>query len=298
MEMIKLLACPQCKQPLRRTQSDTGYVCEKHGEFLDQGEFPSFVSDYDPAFEKHWESNQNSAVPIQKVSTASEFLKPLIAHLKSSDSRYIFDAGCGEGAHAAALAKEYAQENSVSYLGMDIAVSGLQQAQHECPKKFRFLHGDLSELPIAENTFDAVFSFGVLHLTPFPEASFQELVRVLKPGGILGLWVFNSSPLMKIGLRAARRLCRMTGEKGTDVVANCIVPIYGALPTRSGLSSNNGGKAETKEVLLSNLTPPHMHFLDRPSLERWSRSNDVMPLMFDDDNELTFWGTKASSSTA
>lgn len=50
--------------------------------------------------------------------------------------------------------------------------------------------GDAENMPFNENTFDVVYSFGVLHHTPNTEKSISEVLRVLKPGGtaIIGLY--------------------------------------------------------------------------------------------------------------
>lgn len=43
--------------------------------------------------------------------------------------------------------------------------------------------GDAEHLPYADDSFDFVYSFGVLHHTPNMQAAIDEIYRVLKPGG-------------------------------------------------------------------------------------------------------------------
>lgn len=46
-----------------------------------------------------------------------------------------------------------------------------------------FVHHDAETLPFADNTFDVVYSNGVIHHTPNTQHVVQEIRRVLKPGG-------------------------------------------------------------------------------------------------------------------
>lgn len=47
-------------------------------------------------------------------------------------------------------------------------------------------HVDSEKLPFRDGTFDAVISNGVINLSPDKETLYQEINRVLKPGGVLG----------------------------------------------------------------------------------------------------------------
>ena len=46
-------------------------------------------------------------------------------------------------------------------------------------------------LPFAQQTFDAIFSEGVLHHTPSTERAFKSLVPLLKPGGEIMIYVYK-----------------------------------------------------------------------------------------------------------
>ena len=55
--------------------------------------------------------------------------------------------------------------------------------------------GDAEALPYSDNTFDFVYSFGVLHHTPDTQKAIDEVYRVLKPGGKCYIAVYNKNSL-------------------------------------------------------------------------------------------------------
>ena len=54
-----------------------------------------------------------------------------------------------------------------------------------------FVQADVLDLPFRPESFDAIFSEGVLHHTPSTEAAFQALVPLLRPGGELLFYVYR-----------------------------------------------------------------------------------------------------------
>ena len=53
--------------------------------------------------------------------------------------------------------------------------------------------GDAENMPYEDNTFDFVYSFGVIHHTPNMEQAIKEIYRVLKPGGKCWIGVYNKN---------------------------------------------------------------------------------------------------------
>ena len=53
------------------------------------------------------------------------------------------------------------------------------------------LQCDANHLPIPSHTFDVVYSIGVIHHTPDPYKTWMNLIRLVKPGGRLCIWVYG-----------------------------------------------------------------------------------------------------------
>lgn len=285
------LACPRCRRRLQWRANPQAWVCEDHGAFPVINGFPSFVSGESEIFEDHWVRNATTEIADHKLATAEAFLQPLLRRIDASVSALsVLDAGCGEGAHVAVLSR---RAGGAGRVGLDIAASALHECRRVASPDWDFVHGDMMELPFADSRFDAVFTFGVLALTPDPRVALAEAVRVLKPGGLLGLWVFpGGSPVVRYGLRGVRALSRLLGPGGATLVANMIVPFYGLLPTRSGLTISGSTWRQTREVLMSNLTPPFMHFLDEVTLRRLFSELGLSPVEHGDGENITLWAEK------
>lgn len=69
-------------------------------------------------------------------------------------------------------------------IGVDVSLSMLQAALDENPdRNLSFVQGDATTLPLASDAFDSVFMLGGVHHVTNRRALFQEVARVLKPGG-------------------------------------------------------------------------------------------------------------------
>src|SRR5262249_34206619 len=56
---------------------------------------------------------------------------------------------------------------------------------------FHGIQADVLSLPFAPESFDCIYSIGVLHHTPDCEKALKNLPRYLKPGGKLGVWLYS-----------------------------------------------------------------------------------------------------------
>lgn len=99
------------------------------------------------------------------------------------------ELGCGMGFNAQRLA-----ECGARLTVMDLAPN----AVHLTRERFAlrglsadFVIADAEHLPFAANTFEMVFSSGVIHHSPDTEAAARELIRTLSAGGSATVMVYN-----------------------------------------------------------------------------------------------------------
>ncbi len=119
----------------------------------------------------------------------------------------VLDAGCGNGRFAYYAAK-YGAEVWAIDLGPAVEVA----RKNTEPYNVHVVQADLHNPPFALESFDFIYSIGVLHHLPDPEPAFQNLLRFLKPGGTVQIYLYwkpEQRPVkaaLLSGVSAARRL--------------------------------------------------------------------------------------------
>ncbi len=93
----------------------------------------------------------------------------------------VLDAGCGQGTPVLARLSEVTAAS-----GLDFSREQLHLAAENAPDA-SLVQGDMTALPYAEGTFDAVVSYWSLIHVPMDDhgAAIDEFARVLRPGGRL-----------------------------------------------------------------------------------------------------------------
>jgi len=102
--------------------------------------------------------------------------------------KYVLVVGCGIGLTSCYMAKKY----GCRVLGVDISAKMLDWSRKRARKagvtdRAEFMLADVQDLPFNDNLFDAVISESVTAFPPDKERAVSEYVRVIKPGGYVGL---------------------------------------------------------------------------------------------------------------
>jgi SAM-dependent methyltransferase len=118
---------------------------------------------------------------VEQHRYTKEWHIPIAADFVSAGGLRVLEIGCGVGTDGAQFA-----EAGADYTGVDLTDAAVDLAR----KRFelfglagKFQTADAENLDFADESFDLVYSHGVLHHTPETEKAIKEIHRVLRPGG-------------------------------------------------------------------------------------------------------------------
>lgn len=98
--------------------------------------------------------------------------------------RLVLDAGCGNGGYTKIVAKYAKHVIGLDKYAIDIARNEVKRC-----KNIEIVEGNI-ETYNPDKKFDAIYSVGVLHHLNHPEKGFKNLVKNLKSGGFINIWVY------------------------------------------------------------------------------------------------------------
>jgi SAM-dependent methyltransferase len=186
-----MFVCPRCKSSLD-LGAEAHVQCASCGERYDKDRYGYWVLVADPQL-KQLETTTDDYATTQETSGArvyDAFLKPLI---ELSGAKCILDVGCGQGSAIAAMGKE-----GRDAYGIDLpTVTRYWDASGN--DRGHFFASSATDLPFADESFDFVYSFGVIehigtvngHIAMADDYRQKrlryasELMRVVRPGGQL-----------------------------------------------------------------------------------------------------------------
>jgi SAM-dependent methyltransferase len=143
--------------------------------------------DYRRFIQGHYDGLPGALTAVTGLLTGHEALAGRLIRPGAFDVRgckRILDAGCGNGRYSRFLLKQ--ADPDALLTSFDLSQQMLRRARGRL-KSERVTHvaADLTRLPYADASFDAVVSGWVLEHLPDPRPGLRELARVLAPGGKL-----------------------------------------------------------------------------------------------------------------
>lgn len=115
--------------------------------------------------------------------------EPFLDWLAPEEGLRWIDVGCGNGAFTELLINRCAP---AEVQGIDPSEGQIAYARSRLPGLATFNRGDATALPFDSRRFDAAVMALVLFFVPDPAKGLSEMVRVVKPGGRVSAYVWDS----------------------------------------------------------------------------------------------------------
>jgi SAM-dependent methyltransferase len=124
--------------------------------------------------------------PYQRITeTIADIHEVVVERLAPAPGDVWLDLACGTGAVA-----ERAAAAGARVIGLDLAPVLIETAKERAREhglEIEYVVGDVERLPFADASFEKVSSTCGIMFSPDHEAAAQELARITKPGGRIGL---------------------------------------------------------------------------------------------------------------
>jgi SAM-dependent methyltransferase len=144
-------------------------------------------AEYRSFIQHHYDGLAGRLTGLTGLVTGHEALAGRVIRDRAFDVRgckRILDAGCGNGRYTRFLLRRADRDALVT--GFDLSQRMLKRARKRVrSERVGFVAADLTRLPYADATFDAVVCGWVLEHLPDPRPGLRELARVMKAGAKL-----------------------------------------------------------------------------------------------------------------
>ena len=191
-ELSRLLRCPACGGAIAAAaDADSALACERCGRCAPiVNGVPRFVDVPDDETARRtqasfgYEWTHFNDWRQSGETNFNDYFQGL--DLAALGDAVILDGGCGMGRHARQAARFARQVVAVDFS------SAIDQARRNTADvgNVDCVQADLLALPLADGAFDFVYSLGVLHHLAETERALHTLVRKLRPGGTLRIYLY------------------------------------------------------------------------------------------------------------
>lgn len=127
--------------------------------------------------------------PGSRPQDRAVFLEETMIAAEEFSGKLVLDAGCGMGRYSAV-----ARELGAEVVAVDMSESLLRVAEAAVnDPKLHPVEGDLLHPPLKKGIFDLAYSQGVLHHTSDTRASLRAVAALVKPKGLLSVWLYGKA---------------------------------------------------------------------------------------------------------
>lgn len=155
----------------------------------------------------------------------------------------VLDCGIGSGSLSLALNNIVTAETA--FYGIDVSNKMLGTADAEMRQvgmKPELQRANILSIPHPDHSFDIVMAAHVLEHLPEPQLALEEMIRVLRPGGVLFVCITRPSVFGTL-IQLLWRTWAVTEKQGVAWLRNCQLKYIGYQPVNLGPWAGRGSTA-------------------------------------------------------
>lgn len=162
------------------------------------------------AVQEFWNASPCGTAGVSRPQDTKEFfeeierrryeLEPFIfeyAEFARWKGKKILEVGCGTGTDLLQFLRAGADAYGIDLSGRSVTLARKRLSLSSFETR-RLLLGDAENLPFPANSFDLVYSWGVLHHTPDTVKAVEEIYRVVRPGGAICIMLYHKWSLVSL----------------------------------------------------------------------------------------------------
>jgi len=195
--LLELLRCTSCggRLALRSGEAESAETleCAAGHRFDVRNGVPRFATEeYARSFGFQWTKFSKTQLDSANGTTESldAFAQKTGFRPEDLRGKRVLDVGCGMGRFL-----EIAGDWGAKVVGVDLSVAvdaARDNLKHR--ENVAVVQADVFRLPFAPESFEIIYSLGVLHHTPGTRKAFSVLPPLLTPGGRIAIWVYGKKP--------------------------------------------------------------------------------------------------------
>jgi SAM-dependent methyltransferase len=189
-DILSIMQCPSCHRPLETAKSGLSCpVCARLYPAVNGVVSFTEGSNYADNFGFEWSYFARTQLDQQEGQESEKAFRERTGFTPQElKGKLILDVGCGMGRFA-----EVATRWGARVVGVDLSKAAEVAAKNLFDQgRANFFRTDVFALPFAPESFDFIYSLGVLHHTPDCERAFKGLPGLLKPGGTIAIWLYSA----------------------------------------------------------------------------------------------------------
>jgi SAM-dependent methyltransferase len=223
-EIRAILRCPSCQAAL--IDDESGLKCTSC-----QHKFPMvngvlrFVDaqHYAGSFGFQWLKFDRTQLDTESSHRSErDFIRKTGLHPEDLAGKLVLDVGCGMGRFA-----EIVSRWGAKVVGVDLSQAVEAAARNLGHRGVTIFQADAFSLPFAPESFDYIYSMGVLHHTPDCEKAFKSLPKLLKPGGGIMIWLYSAYNKWYRMSDVYRTVTRKLPKRFLYSLCYLTIPLYG-----------------------------------------------------------------------